>query len=68
MDTPRKIMLVSNSIVCALILAYAVTPWHRATDGLATFVASVVVVSGISLGLALRRHRVDTVAPTVDTH
>jgi hypothetical protein len=63
-DAPRKIMLMSNSILCALILAYATTPWHRAADGLVTFVGSVLVVSGLSLWLALRRHRLDKMAST----
>jgi type IV secretory pathway TrbD component len=57
MDAPRKIVLVSNAVVCALILAYAATPWHTAGAGLVTFVCSVLVVSGLSLALALRQHR-----------
>ena len=64
MDAPRKIMLMSNSVLCALVLAYAMTPWRKADAGLATFVLAVVAVSGVGLGLALRRRRRDTVAPT----
>ena len=62
MDAPRKIMLVSNSVLCALVLAYAATPWHRAVAGLPTFVAAVVAVSALSFGLAVRRRRHDTIA------
>jgi|GEM_PF-3406139 len=63
MDANRKIMLASNAIVCALIFAYAATPWHGAGAGLATFLAAVVLVSVISLGLALRQHARDKRGP-----
>jgi len=63
-NASRKIVVGCTSVLSALVLAYAATPWHRASGGLPTFLASVVAVSGLSLGLALRAQRRDSVGST----
>ena len=62
LDAPRKIMLANTLTISALILIYAGTPWHKAANGLVTFIGVVLVISGVSLALALWRYRVDKVA------